>query len=154
MATDYHLLHCMLTYTLLPKKKNHGTISEEGHIHLMGHGQRVGTKLALPRHSYADVLHYRSGLGHILLYTQTCDHFVFDLSNEDVIDIGIENAITLKHLNQMRRGLAGGKEKVKDSDVPMTDIPRWLRVSSSSQISLESMDFILQGLQTFSSGEG
>ncbi|MED6114436.1 hypothetical protein PIB30_080187 [Stylosanthes scabra] len=97
MSTDHRLLHYMLSYLWLPRKGNHGAVTEEDVFIIRAMVEE--TELNWPYLLAYRLMHYASSslepsLGHGMLWTKIFDYFEFDLSDEEVIYVTGENAIT------------------------------------------------------------
>ncbi|MED6160875.1 hypothetical protein PIB30_055336 [Stylosanthes scabra] len=107
MGTDHRLLQYMLTYVWLPRKGNHGVITEEDLIILwamvtktkLNWAYLVACRLRLYGFGLVE-----AGLGHGMLWTKIFEHLGIDLSGEEAIPVGDKNVITMHHLNKMGRG--------------------------------------------------
>ncbi|MED6148126.1 hypothetical protein PIB30_050255 [Stylosanthes scabra] len=107
MDTDYRLLHYMLSYIWLPRKGNHGVLTEEDVFILRA--MKEETELNWP---YL--------LAHQLMgYTDNSifEHFNLDLSREEAVYITEENAITSRSLNKMGRGTVVDRKGKKNKAV-------------------------------------
>ncbi|MED6148236.1 hypothetical protein PIB30_051164 [Stylosanthes scabra] len=97
----------MLSYVWLPRKGNHGVVTEEDLVLLWAMVTKVKLNWAyliarrLRLHGFGPI---ETGLGHAVLWTKIFEHLGIDLSGEKAVLVGDENAITLKHLNKMGRG--------------------------------------------------
>ncbi|MED6112857.1 hypothetical protein PIB30_065525 [Stylosanthes scabra] len=118
MTTDHRLLHFMISYVLLPRAGNHGPISEEDLIILwaMVDEVKLNCSFLIAYELYYYTIHQiESGLGHSMLWTKVFEYLGLDLSGEQAITVGEDNAITQRQLNQMRRNLnIAGAESVAD----------------------------------------
>ncbi|MED6132756.1 hypothetical protein PIB30_021728 [Stylosanthes scabra] len=120
MSTDHRLLHYMLSYLWFPRKGNHGVLTEED-VFIMR--AMIGeTELNWPYLLAYRLMHYASSslepsLGHGMLWTKIFEHFMFDLSNEEVIYVTEENAITSRSLNKMGRGAVVDRKGKKNKAV-------------------------------------
>ncbi|MED6116434.1 hypothetical protein PIB30_100323 [Stylosanthes scabra] len=157
MSTHHHLLHYMMTYVLLPRKGNHGTVNEEYLIILWAMVKKH--EINWPYLITHKLLTYAfgqlgPGLGHDMLWTKVFEYLGIDLSGEEVVAIGDGNAITHKHLNQMRRNLnVAGAENVAD-EAANEDVPYQPGVSLATQFPPKLMEAFSQGVQTFHSEWG
>ncbi|MED6162628.1 hypothetical protein PIB30_072296 [Stylosanthes scabra] len=143
---DHRHLHYVLTYVLLPRKGNHGTLSEEDLIILWAMVKEH--ELNWPYLIAYHLMSYTIG------QTKVLKHFNIDLSGEDAVPVSDENAITLRHLNQMRRNVnatVGGNNEGKAAG---EDIPHQPGVGSSYQFPPELMESFSQGVQSFRSAWG
>ncbi|MED6201577.1 hypothetical protein PIB30_096392 [Stylosanthes scabra] len=126
MTTDHQLLHFMLSYVLIPRAGNHGTVSEEDLIILLVMVEEVRLNwplLLVYQLYYYSIRQVESGLGHGMLWTKVFEYLGIDLSGEEAVPVGEDNAITQRQLNQMRRNLnVAGVENVAveagDEDIP------------------------------------
>ncbi|MED6224444.1 hypothetical protein PIB30_084068 [Stylosanthes scabra] len=152
-----HLLHYMLTYVLLPRKRNHRSVNKEDLIILWAMVKEY--ELNWPYLIAHKLMYYTTGqiergLGHGMLWTKVFDHFGIDLSGKDTVTIGNENAITTKHLNQMRRNVSvvvGGDNEGEAAD---KGVPHQPGVGSSSRFPSKLMESFSQGVQFFCSAWG
>ncbi|MED6146744.1 hypothetical protein PIB30_037561 [Stylosanthes scabra] len=90
MSTDHRLLHYMLSYLWLPRKGNHGALTEEDVFIIRAMVEE--TELNWPYFLAYRLMHYTSSslepsLGHDMLWTKIFEHFGFDFSNEEVIHV-------------------------------------------------------------------
>ncbi|MED6196329.1 hypothetical protein PIB30_046504 [Stylosanthes scabra] len=96
----------------------------------------------------------KSGLGHGMLWTKVFEYLGLDLSSEEAIPVGEDNAITQRQLNQMRRNLnVGGTENIADK-AGDRDVPHHPDVNSAQQFPPELMESFSQGVQSFRSAWG
>ncbi|MED6159365.1 hypothetical protein PIB30_041689 [Stylosanthes scabra] len=121
MSTDHRLLHYMLSYLWLPRKGNHGALTEED-VFIM-RAMVEETELNWPYLLAYRLMHYASSslepsLGHDMLWTKIFEHFKFDLSDEEVIYVTEENAITSRSLNKMGRGTVVDRKGKKNKVTP------------------------------------
>ncbi|MED6171176.1 hypothetical protein PIB30_038324 [Stylosanthes scabra] len=120
MSTDHRLLHYMLSYLWLPRKGNHGVLTEED-VFIM-RAMVEETELNWPYLLAYRLMHYASSslepsLGHGMLWTKIFEHFKFDLLDEEVIYVTEENAITSRSLNKMGRGTVVDRKGKKNKAV-------------------------------------
>ncbi|MED6214101.1 hypothetical protein PIB30_099737 [Stylosanthes scabra] len=144
----------MLSYVWLPRKGNHGTLSEEDLIILWSMVEKI--ELNWPYLIAHHLMNYTMsqvelGLGHDMLWTKVFEHFGIDLSGENAIPIDDGNAITSKHLNRMR---ICTKATVEEDDVDEAvdeDVSRQSGASSATQFPPELMELFSQSVQPFHS---
>ncbi|MED6151838.1 hypothetical protein PIB30_086192 [Stylosanthes scabra] len=131
MRTDHRLLQYMLSYIWLPRKGNHGVLTEEDLIILWAMVRKVNT-----------------GLGHGALWTRIFKHLGVDLSGEEAVLVDDKNAITTRHLNKMGRGPKAKAERNEDAGEGSSN-PQ--NVSSSTHFTPEFMESFTQGMQSLHS---
>ncbi|MED6226800.1 hypothetical protein PIB30_107333, partial [Stylosanthes scabra] len=115
----------MVSYVLLPRKRNHGTATEEDLpiIWAMAQGKQINWPYLIAH----KMVKYSRGaatasLGLAHLWTRILESLDFDLTRERVIEPSKVNAITRKNINQMRRNLLGpADEGGDDEDEAMED---------------------------------
>ncbi|MED6132334.1 hypothetical protein PIB30_018172 [Stylosanthes scabra] len=119
MRTDHRLLHYMLSYIWLSRKGNHGVLTEEDVfiLRVMVHEVELNWPYLLAhRLMWYTNNSWESNLGHGMLWTKVFEHFNLDLSGEEAVEVGEENAITARHVNKMGKGAVavrkGRKNKV------------------------------------------
>ncbi|MED6182369.1 hypothetical protein PIB30_027866 [Stylosanthes scabra] len=117
MKTDHRLLHYMLSYLWLPRKGNHGVLTEEDAFVLRVMVEDV--KFIWPYLLAHRMMRYTNNswethLGHGMLWTKVFEHLNLDLSGEEAIDITEENAITSRSLNKMGRGVVAARKDVME----------------------------------------
>ncbi|MED6189776.1 hypothetical protein PIB30_099274 [Stylosanthes scabra] len=118
MSTTHRLLLYMVSYVLLPRKRNHGTPI---------------------RWSSTLVARATASLGHAHLWTRIFESLDFDLTRERAIEPSKVNAITRKNINQMRRNLLRpADEGGDDEDEAMEDVPPTFEAGTSSQVPTEA----------------
>ncbi|MED6140406.1 hypothetical protein PIB30_092872 [Stylosanthes scabra] len=157
MTTDHRLIHFMLSYVLIPRAGNHGTVREEDLIILLVMVQEVGLNwpfLLAYQFYYYSIRQVESGLGHGMLWTKVFEYLGIHLSGEEAVLVGEDNAITQRQLNQMRRNLnvasAGNiADEAGDEDIPQQPV-----VGPAQQFPLELMESFSQGIQSFRSAWG
>ncbi|MED6112580.1 hypothetical protein PIB30_062939 [Stylosanthes scabra] len=88
-------------------------------------------------------------LGHGMLWTKIFEHFEFDLSDEEVIHIVEENAITSRSLNKMGRGIVVDR-KGKKNKVVAENAPSQSGTSLNSQITPELMERFTEKMHSVS----
>ncbi|MED6187958.1 hypothetical protein PIB30_081413 [Stylosanthes scabra] len=128
MKTDHRLLQYMLSYIWLPRRGNHGVLTEEDLIILWAMGN--------------------TGLGHGALWTKIFEHFGVDLSGEEAVLVDDKNAITTRHLNKMGRGPKAAAERNEEAGEGSSH-PK--NVGSSTHFPPEFMESFTQGMQSFHS---
>ncbi|MED6202635.1 hypothetical protein PIB30_107514 [Stylosanthes scabra] len=142
MSTTHRLLLYMVSYVLLPCKKNHGTATEEDLpiIWAMAQGKQINWPYLIAH----KMVKYSRGaatasLGLAHLWTRILESLDFDLTRERVIEPSKVNAITRKNINQMRRNLLGpADEGGDDEDEAMEDVPPTFEAGTSSQVPTEA----------------
>ncbi|MED6171583.1 hypothetical protein PIB30_042035 [Stylosanthes scabra] len=87
MKMDYRLLQYMLSYIWLPRRGNHGVLTEEDLIILWAMVQK----------------------------TKIFEHLGVDLSSEEAVLVDDKNAITTRHLNKMGRGPKAAAERNEEA---------------------------------------
>ncbi|MED6202024.1 hypothetical protein PIB30_101279 [Stylosanthes scabra] len=153
MSTDHRLLHYMLSYLWLPRKGNHGALTEED-VFIM-RAMVEETELNWPYLLTYRLMHYASSslepsLGHDMLWTKIFEHFGFDLSDEEeVIYVTEENAITSRSLNKMGRGIVVDRKGKKNKAVA-ENAPSQSGTSLDSQITPELMEKFAEKMHTIS----
>ncbi|MED6216840.1 hypothetical protein PIB30_011742 [Stylosanthes scabra] len=128
MSTDHHLLEYMLSNVWLPRKGNHGVVTEEDLILLWAMVTKVKLNWAylvarrLRLHGFGPI---ETCLGYAVLWTKIFEHLGIDLSGEEAVPVGAENAITLRHLSKMGRGPKVTDEENEDDEiaVPTAQFP-------------------------------
>ncbi|MED6162535.1 hypothetical protein PIB30_071398 [Stylosanthes scabra] len=146
MSTDHRLLHYMLSYLWLPRKGNHGVLTEED-VFIM-RAMVKETELNWPYLLAYRLMHYASSslepsLGHGMLWTKIFEHFKFDLSDEEVIYVTEENAITSRSLNKMGRGIMVDRKGKKNKAV-VENAPSQSGTSLDSQVTPELMEVFVE----------
>ncbi|MED6117606.1 hypothetical protein PIB30_111514 [Stylosanthes scabra] len=134
---------------LLPRKSNHGTATEEDLLILWAivNEKRIHWPYLMANR----LLRYSQGkstsflaLAH--LWTRLFEIAPLDLSREEVVNPGLTNIITSRHINQMLRKLdnqADATEGVGEEaaeDMPMPDTQPQPTVGTSSQVPTETED--------------
>ncbi|MED6111136.1 hypothetical protein PIB30_049711 [Stylosanthes scabra] len=147
MSTDHRLLHYMLSYLWLSRKGNHGALTEED-------AMVEETELNWPYLLAYRLMHYASSslepsLGHNMLWTKIFEHFKFDLSDEEVIYITEENAITSRSLNKMGRGAVVDRKGKKNKAVA-ENTPSQSGTKLDSQVTPEWMEMFAEKMHTVS----
>ncbi|MED6153354.1 hypothetical protein PIB30_101168 [Stylosanthes scabra] len=156
---DHRLLHFMISYVLLPRKGNHRTVNEGDLIILCAKADGVALNwpfLIAYELYYYTIRQVESGLGHGMLWTKVFEYLGIDLSGEEAVPVGEDNAITQRQLNQMRRNLnvaGAGVGNVAD-EAGDEDIPQQPVVGSAQQFPPELMESFSQGIQSFRSAWG
>ncbi|MED6132887.1 hypothetical protein PIB30_022966 [Stylosanthes scabra] len=145
MSTDHRLLHYMLSYLWLPRIGNHGALTEED-VFIM-RAMVEETELNWPYLLAYRLMHYASSslepsLGHVMLWTKIFEHFEFDLSDEEVIYVTEENAITSRSLNKMGRGTVVDRKGKKNKAVP--------RMLPPNPVTPEFMEMFAEKMHTIS----
>ncbi|MED6139606.1 hypothetical protein PIB30_085441 [Stylosanthes scabra] len=129
MSTTHRLLLYVVSYMLLPRKKNHGTAMEEDFPIIWAMAQEKQIKwpflIAHKMVKYSRGLATAS-LGHTHLWTRIFKSLDFDLSKEPAIEPGKPNAISRKNINQMRCNLIGPAGEGED-------VPPQFEAGTSSQ---------------------
>ncbi|MED6190075.1 hypothetical protein PIB30_102197 [Stylosanthes scabra] len=141
MSTTHRLLLYMVSYVLLPRKRNHGTATEKDLpiIWAMAQEKQINWPYLIAH----KMVKYSRGaattsLGLAHLWTQILESLDFDLTRERVIEPSKINAITRKNINQMRRNLLGpADEGGDDEDEAMEDVPPTFEAGTSSQVPTE-----------------
>ncbi|MED6165405.1 hypothetical protein PIB30_099247 [Stylosanthes scabra] len=148
MSTDHRLLHYMLSYLWLPRKGNHGALTEED-VFIM-RTMIEETELNWPYLLAYRLMHYASSSlepspGHGMLWTKIFEHFKFDLSDEEVIYVTEENAITSRSLNKMGRGIVvdtkGKKNKAVAENAPSQSVTPELMEMFAEKMHTVSIDW-------------
>ncbi|MED6190728.1 hypothetical protein PIB30_108733 [Stylosanthes scabra] len=142
MSTTHRLLLYMVSYVLLPRKRNHGTATEEDLpiIWAMAQEKQINWPYLIAH----KMVKYSRGaaiasLGLAHLWTRILESLDFDLTRERVIEPSKVNAITRKNINQMRRNLLGpADEGGDDEDEAMEDVPPTFEAGTSSQVPTEA----------------
>ncbi|MED6177768.1 hypothetical protein PIB30_101187 [Stylosanthes scabra] len=142
MSTTHRLLLYMVSYVLLPRKRNHGTATEEDLpiIWAMAQEKQINWPYLIAH----KMVKYSRGaatasLGLAYLWTRILESLDFDLTRERVIEPSKVNAITRKNINQMRRNLLGpADEGGDDEDEAMEDVPPTFEAGTSSQVPTEA----------------
>ncbi|MED6214935.1 hypothetical protein PIB30_108304, partial [Stylosanthes scabra] len=142
MSTTHRLLLYMVSYVLLPRKRNHGTATEEDLpiIWAMAQEKQINWPYLIAH----KMVKYSRGaatasLGLAHLWTRILESLDFDLTRERVIEPSKVNAITRKNINQMRRNLLGpADEGGDDEDDTMEDVPPTFEAGTSSQVPTEA----------------
>ncbi|MED6150148.1 hypothetical protein PIB30_069556, partial [Stylosanthes scabra] len=135
MSKTHRLLLYMVSYVLLPRKRNHGTATEEDLpiIWAMAQEKQINWPYLIAHKMAIASL----GLAH--LWTRILESLDFDLTRERVIEPSKVNAITRKNINQMRRNLLGpADEGGYDEDEAMEDVPPTFEAGTSSQVPTEA----------------
>ncbi|MED6207154.1 hypothetical protein PIB30_033165 [Stylosanthes scabra] len=91
MSTDHRLLHYMLSYLWLPRKGNHGVLTEEDTFIIGAMVKEV--ELNWPYLIARRLMRYTnnswdSHLGHGMLWTKVFEHLNLDLSGEEAVEVG------------------------------------------------------------------
>ncbi|MED6206997.1 hypothetical protein PIB30_031783 [Stylosanthes scabra] len=146
MSNDHRLLHYMLSYLWLPRKGNHGALTEED-VFIM-RAMVEETELNWPYLLAYRLMHYASSslepsFGNGMLWTKIFEHFVFDLSDEEVIYVTKENAITLRSLNKMGRDTVVDRKGKKNKAVA-ENAPSQSGTSFDSQVTPEFMEMFAE----------
>ncbi|MED6116320.1 hypothetical protein PIB30_099221 [Stylosanthes scabra] len=152
MSTDHHLLHYMLSYLWLPRKGNHGALTEEDVFIMKAMVEE--TELNRQYLLAYRLMHYASSslepsLGHDMLWTKIFEHFKFDLSDEEVICVTEENAITSRSPNKMGRDTMVDRKGKKNRAVA-EDAPSQSGTSFDSQVTPEFMEIFAEKMHTVS----
>ncbi|MED6192452.1 hypothetical protein PIB30_010085 [Stylosanthes scabra] len=147
MSTDHRLLLYMLSYILLPRKRNQSTVNEEDRLILwaMAKGKQIHWPYLLAN----QMLKFSQGtadsyLGHAHLWTKIFEVAGIDMSREEAETPGKANVISTKNINLMRRNTVNqaneagdaGKDAVVE-DVHMVDVQPQVEVGPSSQVPTE-----------------
>ncbi|MED6133153.1 hypothetical protein PIB30_025967 [Stylosanthes scabra] len=154
IKTDHRLLHYMLSYLWLPRKGNHGVLTEEDAFILRVMVEEV--KLNWPYFLAHRMMRYtnnswESHLGHGMLWTKVFEQFNLDLSGEEVVEVGEENEITVRHVNKMCRGaVVVGKCRRKKAVVE--DTPSHSGTGPDTQVTPELMEAFADGIHSFNTG--
>ncbi|MED6212948.1 hypothetical protein PIB30_088388 [Stylosanthes scabra] len=151
MKTDHRLLQYMLSYIWLPRRGNHGVLTEEDLIILWAIVQKVTLNwpyLIAQHLVYSTASSLNTGLGHGALWTKIFEHLGVDLSGEETVLVDDKNAITSRHLNKMGRGPKAATEENEDAGEGSLH-PK--NVGSSTCVPPEFMESFTQGMQSFRS---
>ncbi|MED6145847.1 hypothetical protein PIB30_028953 [Stylosanthes scabra] len=147
MSTDRRLLLYVLSYILLPRKRNQSTVNEEDRLILwaMAKGKQIHWPYLLAN----QMLKFSQGtadsyLGHAHLWTKIFEVAGIDMSREEAETPGKANVITTKNINLMRRNTVNqaneagdaGKDVVAE-DVHMVDVQPQVEVGPSCQVPTE-----------------
>ncbi|MED6176293.1 hypothetical protein PIB30_086719 [Stylosanthes scabra] len=157
MTMDHRLLHFMLSYVLIPRAGNHGTVSEEDMIILLVMVDEVilhWPYLLAYQLYYYSIRQVESGLGHGMLWTKVFEYLDINLSGEEAVPVGEDKAITQRQLNQMRRNLNVAGAGNVAHEARDEDIPHQPAVGSVQQFPPELMESFSQGIQSFRSAWG
>ncbi|MED6162330.1 hypothetical protein PIB30_069341, partial [Stylosanthes scabra] len=96
MRTDHHSLQYMLSYIWLPRRGNHGVLTEEDLIILWAMVRKVNLNWSylIARHlvNCTTSCLVNTGLGHGALWTKNFEHLSVDLSGEEAVLIDDKNA--------------------------------------------------------------
>ncbi|MED6225785.1 hypothetical protein PIB30_097019 [Stylosanthes scabra] len=154
MTIDQHLLLYVLSYMLLPRKRNHETVIEDDLPILWAMAKEKQLKCLTPlfiisaSFSTFPIFMFdfaSSSLGHVILWTRIFEALGFDLSWEEAVNPGKANAITRKNINQMRCNVDGQADKGDDQgddaasrDAHMEDVPPPFEAGTSSQVPPEA----------------
>ncbi|MED6226622.1 hypothetical protein PIB30_105628 [Stylosanthes scabra] len=167
MTTDHRLLLYMLSYVLLPRKRNQSTVNEEDRLILwaMTNGKQIHWPYLIANR----MLKYSQGtadsyLRHVHLWTKIFEVAEIDMCREEAETPGKANVITTKNINLMRQNIvnqvdeagAAGEDAVAE-DVHMVDIQPQFEIGNSSQVPPEAevppqirqdlMEFIQKGFE-------
>ncbi|MED6124189.1 hypothetical protein PIB30_056752 [Stylosanthes scabra] len=147
MSTDHRLLLYVLSYILLPRKRNQSTVNEEDRLILwaMAKGKQIHWPYLLAN----QMLKFSQGtadlyLGHAHLWTRIFEVAGIDMSREEAETPSKANVITTKNINLMRRNTVNqaneagdaGKDVVAE-DAPMVDVQPQVEVDPPSQVPSE-----------------
>ncbi|MED6153253.1 hypothetical protein PIB30_100090 [Stylosanthes scabra] len=151
MKTDHRLLHYMLSYLWLPRKGNHGVLTEEDAFILRVMVEEV--KFNWPYFLAHRMMQYTNNswethLGHGMLWTKVFKYLNLDLSGEEVIYITEENAITSRNLNKMDRGTVAVRKGRKDKAVA-ENVPSCFGTNANSQFTSKAMDVFAERMHAF-----
>ncbi|MED6177775.1 hypothetical protein PIB30_101260 [Stylosanthes scabra] len=108
MKTDHRLLQYMLSYIWLPRRGNHGVLTEEDLIILWAMVRKV--TLNWP---YLIAKHLVNCTTSCL--TKIFEHLGVDLSGKEAVLVDDKNAITTRHLNKMGRGPKAAAERNEEA---------------------------------------
>ncbi|MED6183523.1 hypothetical protein PIB30_038645 [Stylosanthes scabra] len=151
MSTDHRLLHYMLSYLWLPRKGNHGVLTEDDTFVIGAMVKEVELNwpylIAHRLMRYTDNS-WESHLGHGMLWTKIFEYFNLDLSGEEAVEMGEENEITARHVNKMGRGAVAAK-KGKKSKADAENVPSQSGTSLDSQITSDAMDVFAGKMHAF-----
>ncbi|MED6154188.1 hypothetical protein PIB30_109800 [Stylosanthes scabra] len=154
MSTDHRLFHYMLSYLWLPRKGNHGVLTEEDTFIIRAFVEEVELNwpylIARRLMQYTDNS-WESHLGHGMLWTKVFEHFNLDLSGEEAVEIGEENGITARHVNKMGRGAVAVRKGRKNKAVAV-NVPSHSGTSHNSQITPEAMEVFAESMHAFNIG--
>ncbi|MED6213900.1 hypothetical protein PIB30_097829 [Stylosanthes scabra] len=152
MKMDHRLLQYMLSYIWLPRRGNHGVLTEEDLIILWAMVRKVtfNWPYLIARHlvNCTTSCLVNTGLGHGALWTKIFEHLGVDLSGEEAVLVDDKNAITTRHLNKMGRAPKAAAEENEDAGEGSSH-PQ--NVGSSTHFPPEFMELFTQGMQSFSS---
>ncbi|MED6184474.1 hypothetical protein PIB30_047796 [Stylosanthes scabra] len=146
MKTDHRLLQYMLSYIWLPRRGNHGVLSEEDLIILWAMVRKV--TLNWPYLIARHLVNCTTSLGHGALWTKIFEHLGVDLSGEEAVLVDDKNTITTRHLNKMGRGPKAAAERNEEAGEGSSH-PQ--NVVSSTHFPPEFMESFTQGMQSFHS---
>ncbi|MED6140167.1 hypothetical protein PIB30_090490 [Stylosanthes scabra] len=151
MSTDHRLLHYMFSYLWLPRKGNHGVLTEEDTFVIGAMVKEVELNwpylIARRLMRYTDNS-WESHHGHGMLWTKILEYFNLDLSGEEAVEIGEENEIIVRHVNKMGRGVVAAR-KGKKSKAIAENVSSHSGTSSNSQITLEAMEVFAKKMHAF-----
>ncbi|MED6113312.1 hypothetical protein PIB30_069607 [Stylosanthes scabra] len=94
---------------------------------------------------------WESHLGHSMLWTKVFEHLNLDLSSEEAVEIGEENEITARHVNNMGRGAVAAR-KGKKSKAVAANVLSHSGTTSNSQITSEAMEVFAESMHAFNIG--
>ncbi|MED6178540.1 hypothetical protein PIB30_108613 [Stylosanthes scabra] len=142
----------MLSYIWVPRKGNHGVLTEEDVFILRAMKEETLLNcpylLAHKLMGYTDNS-YGAFLGHGMLWTKIFEHFNLDLSGEEAIYITEENAITSRNLNKMGRGTVVDRKGKKNKAVVGNALSQ-SGMSLDSQITPELMEVFAERIHAVS----
>ncbi|MED6175044.1 hypothetical protein PIB30_074809 [Stylosanthes scabra] len=152
MKTDHWLLQYMLSYIWLPRRGNHGVLTEQDLVILwaMVKKSKLNWPYLIAQHllNCTNSCLVNTGLGHGALWTKIFEHLGVDLSGEEAAFADNKNAITTQHLNKMGRGPKAAAEKNVGAGEGSSH-PQG--VGSSTHFPPEFMESFTQGIQSFRS---
>ncbi|MED6178251.1 hypothetical protein PIB30_105757 [Stylosanthes scabra] len=151
MKTDHRLLHYMLSYLWLPRKGNHGVLTEEDAFILRVMVEDV--KFNWPYLLAHRMMRYTNNswethLGHGMLWTKVFEYLNLDFSGEEAVFITEENYITSRRLNKMGRGTLAARKGKKNKAID-ENVPFQAGTSSNSQITSEAMKMFAERIHAF-----
>ncbi|MED6127554.1 hypothetical protein PIB30_089136 [Stylosanthes scabra] len=144
MSTDHCLLLYVLSYILLPRKRNQSTVNEEDRLILwaMAKGKQIHWPYLLAN----QMLKFSQGtvdsyLRHAHLWTKIFEAAGIDMSREKAETPDKANVITTKNINLMRRNTVNQANEADDAgkdvvaeDVHMVDVQPQVEVGPSPQV--------------------
>ncbi|MED6212375.1 hypothetical protein PIB30_082648 [Stylosanthes scabra] len=141
MSTDHRLLLYVLSYVLLPRKSNYGSVFEEDVLILWAMVQEK--QIHWPYLMAHKMLRYSQGkptsfLAHAYLWTRIFEIAPLDLTHEEDVEPEISHAISSKNIHQMRRNLVDHVGVAEDAGVDvMADAQPQVETDAPAQIPTE-----------------